>query len=76
MTSHNCKTLQSTVVVLAATLLMGLASRANAQDYRESSSRTLEGTWWVQVTTLTDCVSRTPLLSFSSLLTFAAAAER
>ena len=71
MTSHNCKTLRSTVVVLAATLLMGLASRANAQDYRDSSGRTLEGTWWVQVTTLTDCVSRTPLLSFSSLLTFA-----
>src|SRR5262249_18771994 len=51
--------------------LVGSALRASAQDSRESSHRTLPGTWWVQVTTFTDCVSRTPLLSFSALLTFA-----
>jgi hypothetical protein len=59
------------VVALAAALVVGSALRSSAQDHRDSSSRTLQGTWWVQVTTLTDCVSRTPLLSFSALLTFA-----
>ena len=71
MQSQRSKLFQLTVVALAAALVVGSALRSDAQDYRESSSRTLQGTWWVQVTTLTDCVSRTPLFSFSALLTFA-----
>lgn len=71
MTSHRCKPFRQTAIVLAAALVAGAALRADAQEYRESSSRTLLGTWWVQVTTFTDCVSRTPLMSFSALLTFA-----
>ena len=71
MKSDRCKPVRATVVVLAAALLTGAALRADAQEYRESPRRTLQGTWWVQVTTFTDCVSRTPLLSFSALLTFA-----
>jgi hypothetical protein len=71
MTSHNGKSFQPTAVLLAAALVVGSALHASAQDDRESSSRMLEGTWWVQVTTLTDCVSRTPLIAFSALLTFA-----
>ncbi len=59
------------VVALAVVLVVGSAIRASAQDYGDSSSRTLQGTWWVQVTTFTDCASKTPLISFSALLTFA-----
>jgi hypothetical protein len=71
MESQRLKPFQPTVIALVVVLVMGWAPRASAQDYRDSSSRTLEGTWWVQVTTLTDCVSRTPLITFSALLTFA-----
>ena len=71
MTSPTLKSFQPMVVALAAALVVGSALRASAQDYPDSSKRTLEGTWWVQVTTFTDCVSRTPLISFSALLTFA-----
>jgi hypothetical protein len=71
MTSHNGKPFQPTAVMLAAALVVGSALHASAQVDREPSSRLLEGTWWVQVMTLTDCVSRTPLVSFSALLTFA-----
>jgi len=71
MQSGRLKLFQPVGVVLAAALVIGSASRASAGDDRDSSSRTLQGTWWVQVTALTDCVSRTPLVSFSALLTFA-----
>ena len=71
MQSHRCKPFRPIAVVLAAALVTGAPFRADAQEYRESPSRTLQGTWWVQVTTFTDCVSRTPLISFSALLTFA-----
>jgi hypothetical protein len=61
-----------TVGALAGVLVVGLPHRASAQEYRErSSARTLAGTWWVQVTALSDCTSRTPLVSFPALLTFA-----
>jgi hypothetical protein len=71
MQLQRLKLFQPTVVALAAALVVGSALRSSAQDYRDSSSRTLQGTWWVQVTALSDCVSRTPLVSFSALLTFA-----
>lgn len=71
MQSQRLKLFQPTVVALAAALVVGSALGSNAQDDRDSSSRTLQGTWWVQVTALSDCVSRTPLISFSALLTFA-----
>jgi hypothetical protein len=71
MQSLRLKPIQPALVLLAAALVIGTAGRSSAQDYRDASNRTLEGTWWVQVATLTDCASRTPLLSFSALLTFA-----
>jgi len=71
MTLQRLKPFKPAVVALAAALVVGSALRSSAQDDHDSSSRTLQGTWWVQVTALTDCVSRTPLLSFSALLTFA-----
>ena len=71
MQSPRLKPFQPAIVVLAATLVVASALRSSAQDDRDSASRTLQGTWWVQVTALTDCVSRTPLVSFSALLTFA-----
>src|SRR4051794_28946318 len=58
-------------LVLAAALLLGSGLAAGAQEHPDSSNRTLEGTWWVHVTTLADCVSRAPLASFTALLTFA-----
>jgi len=71
MQSHSLKPFQPIVVVLAAALVFGSSLRSSAQDSRDSASRSLQGTWWVQVTALTDCVSRTPLISFAALLTFA-----
>jgi hypothetical protein len=71
MQSQSSKLLQPTVLALAAALVLASALRSGAQDYRDSPRRTLQGTWWVQVTALADCVSRTPLISFSALLTFA-----
>ena len=71
MKSHRMKPLQPAIVALAAALVIGSAVRSSAEDSRDSSSQTLQGTWWVHVTTFTDCVSRTPLISFSALLTFA-----
>ena len=61
MKSQRCRPFQPAAFGPAAVLVVGSALGASAQDYRESSSRTLEGTWWVQATTLRDCVSRTPL---------------
>lgn len=60
--------------VAVATLVAAAAAiwplSTNAQEYRQTGRRTLEGTWWVQVTALSDCASRTPLGSFAALLTF------
>jgi hypothetical protein len=58
-------------VVLTAALVVGLAQNASAKANPPNEARTLEGTWWVQVTALTDCVSHVPLMSFTALLTFA-----
>jgi hypothetical protein len=71
MKSCRLKPFHPAIVTLAAALVIGSAVRARADDYRDSPTRSLEGTWRVHVTLLTDCVSRTPLLSFSALLTFA-----
>ena len=71
MPSHTFNPFRTPAMALAAVLVIGSAVCASAQDSHDSSGRTLEGTWWVHVTTLSDCVSRTPLLSFSALLTFA-----
>jgi hypothetical protein len=71
MQSQRLKLFPPTVVALAAALVIGSALHSSAQDYGDSSRRTLQGTWWVQVTALSDCVARTPLISFSALLTFA-----
>ena len=61
-----------TSVILAGVLAVGLAQNASAQaNPPNAEARTLEGTWWVQVTALTDCVSHVPLMSFTALLTFA-----
>jgi len=59
-------------VALTGVLAGGLVQRASAKtDSPNAETRTLEGTWWVQVTALTDCVSQVPLMSFTALLTFA-----
>ena len=59
-------------VALTGVLAVGLVQRASAKtDSPNAETRTLEGTWWVQVTALTDCVSQVPLMSFTALLTFA-----
>jgi hypothetical protein len=55
-------------VALAGALALGQDVRAQSAAAGEP---TLEGTWWVQVSLLTDCVSRRPLMSFAALLTFA-----
>ena len=61
-----------TSVILAGVLAVGLVQRTSAKsDSPNAETRTLEGTWWVQVTALTDCVSHVPLMSFTALLTFA-----
>ena len=59
-------------VALTGVLAVGLEQGASAKtDSPNAETRTLEGTWWVQVTALTDCVSQVPLMSFTALLTFA-----
>ena len=59
-------------VALTGALAVGLVQSASAKtDSPNAEARTLEGTWWVQVTALTDCVSEVPLMSFTALLTFA-----
>ena len=59
-------------VALTGALVAGLVQSASAKtDSPNAEARTLEGTWWVQVTALTDCVSQVPLMSFTALLTFA-----
>jgi hypothetical protein len=57
-------------VALAGALALGTAQHAGAESTK-AGDKTLEGTWWVQVNLLSDCVSRTPLTSFAALLTFA-----
>jgi hypothetical protein len=59
-------------VVLTGALAVGLAQNASAKgNPPHAEAKSLEGTWWVQVTALTDCVSHVPLMSFTALLTFA-----
>jgi len=59
-------------VGLTCALAVGLVQSVSGMtDSRNVEARTLEGTWWVQVTALTDCVSQAPLMSFTALLTFA-----
>ena len=59
-------------VVLTSALAVGLAQNASAKaNSPDEEARTLEGSWWVEVTALTDCVSHVPLMSFTALLTFA-----
>jgi hypothetical protein len=59
-------------VALTGVLAVGLEQGASAKtDSPNAETRTLEGTWWVQVTALTDCLSQVPLMSFTALLTFA-----
>ena len=60
-------------VITTVALLTGAVwpQTIDAQEPGGPAQRTLEGTWLVQVTTLADCQSRTPLGSFSALLTFA-----
>ena len=59
-------------VVLTGALAVGPAQNVSAKtNPPNAEARTLEGTWWVQVTALTDCVSHVPLMSFTALLTFA-----
>ena len=59
-------------VVLTSALAVGLAQNASAKaNPPDEEARTLEGSWWVEVTALTDCVSHVPLMSFTALLTFA-----
>jgi hypothetical protein len=59
----------ASVIVIGA-LAMALPAVVTAQAER-GRHRTLEGTWWVNVTILNDCVARKPVLSFPALLTFA-----
>lgn len=61
--------LRSAVVALA--IVAGAAWPAAAGAQAGPAQRTLEGTWLVSVTTLADCQSRTPLGTFTALLTFA-----
>ena len=71
MPRHSIQALRAVITTVA--LLAGAVwpQTIEAQEPGGSAQRTLEGTWLVQVTTLTDCQSRTPLGSFSALLTFA-----
>ena len=58
--------------ILSGMLVVAVPQASTAHEYSgDSESRTLQGTWWVQVTALSDCVSRKPLVAFSALLTFA-----
>jgi hypothetical protein len=58
-----------TTFVLISAAAWPLTVDARGGD--EQGQRTLEGTWLVQVVPLTDCQARTPLASFTALLTFA-----
>ena len=51
-------------VVLTGALAAGLAQNVSAKTNPPNvEARTLEGTWCVQITALTDCVSHVPLMS-------------
>jgi len=56
---------------VAGLALLAAAWPAPAGAQSGPAQRTLEGTWLVSVTTLANCQSRTPLASFTALLTFA-----
>jgi hypothetical protein len=61
---------------LACAVIIGSLTAATAivsahGDPDRSRRRHLEGSWWVNVTLLSDCVARKPTLSFPALLTFA-----
>lgn len=73
MSLHHRKSLRAVAAIVVAVLAaMTWPRPIGAQEYGERRARrTLEGTWWVQVTALSDCNSRTPLGSFTALLTFA-----
>ena len=73
MSLHHRKSLRAVAAIVVAVLAaMTWPRPIDAQEYGERRARrTLEGTWWVQVTALSDCNSRTPLGSFTALLTFA-----
>jgi len=69
MSSHTKRILYSAVAGLAIVAVTARPTPASAQA--GPAQPTLVGTWLVTVTTLTDCQSRTPLGSFTALLTFA-----
>jgi hypothetical protein len=71
MPRNAIKALRAAFTTAAMLTAAALPRTIEAQEPGGSAQRTLEGTWLVQVTTLTDCQSRTPLASFSALLTFA-----
>jgi hypothetical protein len=73
MSSQNLQSTRAVAAIVVAAVLAGVAwpLSVNAQEYRGAARRTLEGTWWVQVTALSDCTSRIPLGSFAAILTFA-----
>lgn len=73
MSSHNRKS-PGTLVAIAAVVAVfasGASLAARAEEYGGHARRTLEGTWWVTVTALSDCQSRVPVGSFVAMLTFA-----
>jgi hypothetical protein len=64
--------LAALAVITSSAILVASPPMARAEsDRTDSLNRTLAGTWWVHVTAFTDCTSRTPLATFSALLTFA-----
>jgi hypothetical protein len=57
-------------IALGSVLALGMAQDARAYG-ASNGPKTLEGTWWVQVTLLNDCTARAPIATFPALLTFA-----
>jgi hypothetical protein len=61
-----------TVAAIVVAVIAAAALSINAQEYGvRPARRSLEGTWWIQVTAFSDCQSRTPVGSFAAMLTFA-----
>lgn len=69
MSRNTQRTFYAAVVLVA--VVAGVAWPMLAKAQAGPAQRTLEGTWLVSVTTLADCHSRTPLGTFTALLTFA-----